>query len=96
MRRNEGNIILAIKLDCVILEEIYENSFKKHFFVCFLIKLWLIYNVVPVSAVQQCDTVIHKSTLFMNTIFHFFVVVVVFFPFSRAAPEAHGGSQLGV
>ena len=33
-----------------------------HFRFIFLIKVWLIYNVVPISAVQQSDTAIHIYT----------------------------------
>ena len=36
----------------------------------FLIEVYLIYNVVPISAVQQSDSVIHIKTFFFYILFH--------------------------
>ena len=37
----------------------------------FFIELQLIYSVVPISAVQQSDSVIHIQTFFFNILFHY-------------------------
>ena len=36
----------------------------------FFIYVKLIYNVVPISAIQQTDSVLHIYTFFFNTLFH--------------------------
>ena len=36
----------------------------------FFIEVQLIYNVVPVSAIQQTDPVLHIYTFFFNILFH--------------------------
>ena len=53
----------------------------------FLIEVELIYNVVLISDAQQSDSVIHTYILSLSFFF------CLFFAFSRAAPEAYGGSQ---
>ena len=44
-------------------EALGENLLLASFFF-FLIEVQLIYNVVPISALQQSDSVIHKETFF--------------------------------
>ena len=36
----------------------------------YLIDIWLIYNVVLISAVQQSDSVMHTYTFFFYILFH--------------------------
>ena len=38
-------------------------------FLCFLIEIYMIYNVVLIPAVQQSDSVIHIHTFFLKIFF---------------------------
>ena len=53
----------------------YLNTHSIHFLFFFFqflkIEVELIYNVVPISAVQQSDSVIHIETFFFYILFHY-------------------------
>ena len=49
-----------------IQEEITREFIKHYFLILFFIKIQLIYTVVPISAVQQNDPVIHIYTFFSS------------------------------
>ena len=72
-------MILSISSLCLLanglssLEKSLLKSFARFLFFCvfFLTEVQLIYTVVPISAIQQSDSVLHIYTFFLNILFHY-------------------------
>ena len=72
---------LAIEYQILVNKDIFFIVINN----CSFLKLGLIYNIVPISAMQQSDPVVHRHSFSIS----FYIFVFCLF---RATPVAYGGS----